>query len=163
MPGHPVISNCGAPTEKVSKFLDHHLQPVIKEGKLYIKDTTNFLDKLKALDDIPEGTILVTADVVQLYPSIPHTERLEVLCNKFLHKKVPSEDIIKMADFLLKNNFLKFNLKFFQQISGTDIGNKFAPTSTHPPLPPPPPHPNMLVFLWTTLKQNLFGRTVEKT
>ena len=99
VPGHLVLSNCGAPTEKVSKFLDHHLQPVIKEGKSYIKDTTNFLDKLKALDDIPEGTILVTADVVELYPSIPHTECLEVLCNKFLHKKVPSEDIIKMADF----------------------------------------------------------------
>ena len=49
MLGHHVISNCGTSTEKVSEFLDHHLQPVMKEGKLYIKDTANFLDKLRDL------------------------------------------------------------------------------------------------------------------
>ena len=79
MPGCPVISNCGNPTKKVSEFLDHHLQPVMKEGKSYIKDTADFLDKLKDLGEIRDGAILVTADVVGLYPSIPHTEGLEVL------------------------------------------------------------------------------------
>ena len=78
MPGRPVISNCGNPTEKVSEFLDHHLQPVMKEGKSYIKDTADFLDKLKDLDGIPDGAILVTTDVVGLYASIPHTEGQEV-------------------------------------------------------------------------------------
>ena len=149
----------------------------MKEGKSYIKDTADFLDKLKDLGEIPEGAILVTADVVGLYPSIPHTEGLEVLrkqYDKFLHKKVPTEDIVKMADFVLKNDFFEFNFKFFQQISGTAIGTKFAP---------PPPSAHMFVLLWTTLKQNfsrhnlynrgcgndsltmyfLFGRTVRKT
>ena len=32
VPGRPVISNCGTPTENVSEFLDHHLQLVIKGG-----------------------------------------------------------------------------------------------------------------------------------
>ena len=27
VPGHPVISNCGTPTEKVSEFPDYHLNP----------------------------------------------------------------------------------------------------------------------------------------
>ena len=31
--GLTVMSNCGTPTEKVSEFLDHHLQPVMKSGK----------------------------------------------------------------------------------------------------------------------------------
>ena len=91
-----VISNCGTPTEKVLEYLDHHLQPVMKEGKLYIKDTADFRDKIKDLGEIPEGAILVTADVVGLYPSIPHTESLEVLrkqYDKLLQKKVPTEDI----------------------------------------------------------------------
>ena len=30
VPRQPVISNCGTPTEKVSEFLDHHLQPIMK-------------------------------------------------------------------------------------------------------------------------------------
>ena len=64
--------------------------------------------------------------------------------DKFLHKKAPTEDIIKMSDFVLKNNFFEFNSKCFQQISGTAIGTKFAP----------PPPPIRLFFLWATLKQN---------
>ena len=99
----------------------------MKEEKSYIKDTADFLDKIKDLAEIPEGAILVTADVVGLYPSIPHTEGLEVLhkqYDKFLQKKLPTEDI-KMADFLLKNNFFEFNSKFSQQISGTATGTKY--------------------------------------
>ena len=42
VPGRPVISNCGTPTEKVSEFLDHHLQPVMKSGKSYVKYTGDF-------------------------------------------------------------------------------------------------------------------------
>ena len=29
VPGHPVISNCGMPKEKILGFLDHHLQPLM--------------------------------------------------------------------------------------------------------------------------------------
>ena len=32
-----------------------------------------------------------------------------------------------MADFVLKNNLFEFDCKFYQQISGTDIGTKLAP------------------------------------
>ena len=42
VPGRPVISNCGSPTEKVSKFLDHHLQPIMKQREYYIRDTADF-------------------------------------------------------------------------------------------------------------------------
>ena len=49
-PGRSVISNCGAPT--VSEYLDHHLQPVMKEGKSYIKDTADLLNTLKDLGEI---------------------------------------------------------------------------------------------------------------
>ena len=76
VPGRPVISNCGTPTEKVSEFLDYHLKPVMQEGKSYIKDTGDFLQKIRNINNIPENAILVTADVVGLYPSIPHQEGL---------------------------------------------------------------------------------------
>ena len=67
VPGRPIISNCGTPTEKVSEFLDHHLQPVMNSGKSYVKDTGDFLEKIKSLGRIPEDAFLVTADVVGLY------------------------------------------------------------------------------------------------
>ena len=45
VPGRPMISNCGTPTEKVSEFLDHHLKPVMQSGKSYIKDSGIFWKK----------------------------------------------------------------------------------------------------------------------
>ena len=35
--------------------------------------------------------------------------------------------MIKVAEFVLKNNLFEFNSKFYKQISGTTIGTNFAP------------------------------------
>ena len=72
VPGRPVISNCGTPTEKASEFLDYHLKPIIQIGKSYIKDSGCFINKIKNLRNILEDAVLVTADLVGLYPIIPH-------------------------------------------------------------------------------------------
>ena len=47
--GRPVISNCGFYTENISAFLDFPLQPLAREVKSYIKDTNDFLKKLRSL------------------------------------------------------------------------------------------------------------------
>ena len=67
-----MISNCVTHTEKVSEFLDHHLIPVMQEGESHIKVIGDFLNKIKNINAIPENAILVTTDVVGLYPSISH-------------------------------------------------------------------------------------------
>ena len=72
VPGRPVISNHGTPTEKASKFLDSHLQEVMQNGWSYMKNSGDFIMKIKHLKNIPDNAILMTADVVGLYPSIPH-------------------------------------------------------------------------------------------
>ena len=79
VPGRPVISNCGVPTEKVSEFSDYQLKPVMQNGKLYIRDSGHFLEKIKNISTLPENAILVTADVGGLYPSIPHQAGLKKL------------------------------------------------------------------------------------
>ena len=130
VPWRPVISNCGTPIEKVSKFLDHHLKPVMQEGESSIKDTGDFRNKIKNINAIPENAILVTADVVDLYPSIPHQAGLEALreaLDKRKTHKVPTGKLFKMAEFVLKNNYFQFSDKVYQQISGTAIDTKFAP------------------------------------
>ena len=131
VPGRPAISNCGTPTEKASKFLDYQLKSIMQKGKSYIKDSGDFINKIKTIENIPEGAILVTADVVGLYPSIPHEAGLnalrEALDNRE-NKTINTEDLIKMASFVLKNNLFEFNGKVKQQVSGTAIGTKFAPT-----------------------------------
>ena len=40
VPGRPVISNCGTPTEGLSELVDHYLQPIVKSLPNVIRDTT---------------------------------------------------------------------------------------------------------------------------
>ena len=64
-----------------------------------------------------------------LYPSIPHDEGLKVShknYNKFIDKNVPTEDITKMTEFVLKNSLFELNSKFYKQISGIAIDTKFS-------------------------------------
>ena len=42
------------------------LKPIMQKNWSYIKDSSDFIRKIKNLTDIPEGAILVTADVVSL-------------------------------------------------------------------------------------------------
>ena len=44
----------------------------MKKGWSYIKDSGDFIKKIHNLDLTPENTILVTPDVVDLYPGISH-------------------------------------------------------------------------------------------
>ena len=68
-------------SEKKKKIIQHDqsCQPIIKAGKSYIKDKGDFLEKFTNLGNIPFNAILVTANVVGLYPSIPHDAGLQAL------------------------------------------------------------------------------------
>ena len=51
----------------------------MQNGQSYIKDSGDFSKKIKNLGSLPENVILITADVVGLYPSIPHEAGLQQL------------------------------------------------------------------------------------
>ena len=95
VPGRPVISNCRTPTEKASEFLYHHLKPVMQSSWSCINDSGDFLRKIKQIGNLPENSILVTADVVGLYPSIPHELGLKALEEGL--EKISTDDLIKLA------------------------------------------------------------------
>ena len=44
-----MIFNCGTPTEKASKFLDHYFKPAMQKGKSYIKDSVDFINQKKRI------------------------------------------------------------------------------------------------------------------
>ena len=77
-----------------------------------------------------ELSISVTAGMVGPYPSISHKAGLEALTrrlNKREMSEIPIEDIVQMAEFVLKNNFFEFNGEVKKQKSGKAIVMKFAP------------------------------------
>ena len=50
----------------------------MQNGWSYIKDSGNFLKKIRNVRNIPENAILVAADVVGLYRNIPHNAGLQI-------------------------------------------------------------------------------------
>ena len=73
---------------------------------------------------------MVTTDVAGLYPSIPHQTSLKALraaLDKTKTHKVPTGKLVKMAEFVLTNNYFQFSDEVYQQIPGTATGTKFAP------------------------------------
>ena len=118
VPGRPVISNCGTPAERILKFVDFHLQPIIKTFPHVIKDTTDFLCKLEELGDVPENAIVCIMDVVGLYLHIPHYEALKCLkevIEEYIRKSeiggnfnIGVDDLVDLAKFILENNCFEF-------------------------------------------------------
>ena len=113
-PGRLVISKCGTPTKKASEILDYRLKLIMQREKSYIKGSGDFINKMKNLPNLLEGAILVTADVVGLYPSILYEAGLhvvrEALDNKG-NKHIPTDNLLKMAEFVSENNYFEFNGK----------------------------------------------------
>ena len=130
VPGRPVISNCGYLTENISSFLDYHLQPLAKKVKSYLKDTNDFLRKLRDLPALPKDTLLCTIDVVGLYPNIPHSDGLDAIrkaLDQRIDKNISTESLLDLAECVIKNNIFEHNNRFFKQKQGTAIGTKMAP------------------------------------
>ena len=103
----------------------------MQRGWSYIKDSGDYTTKTQNLGSVTENDILVTEDVVGLHSSIPHEAGLKAL-RELLDKREqhtsPTSELIRMADFILKNNYFEFNEQIKQQISGSAIGTKFGPT-----------------------------------
>ena len=105
----------------------------MQEGWLYIKDSGDFVRKLKNIDHSPEDAIMVTADVVDVYPSIPYDAGLEALRKALDNrktKKISTDDLTRMAELVLENNYFGFNGKVQTQISWTTTDTKFVPSYT---------------------------------
>ena len=65
----------------------------------YIKDSNNFMHKIRYLKDIPKDAFPVIAD-----PSIPRKPRLQAL-KEVLEYRKNKQISIKMPAYFLKNNY----------------------------------------------------------
>ena len=98
-PGRPVTSSVNCHTSRISEFLDYYLQPEVKKLKSYVRDTTDFIKKIEAIDHVSDDSRLVSLDVRSLYTNIPHKERIEAAKQK-LTKSKPGISIKVVLTFL---------------------------------------------------------------
>ena len=134
IPLRPIVSACHSPTDQLSNYVTHFIQPLVETLPSYIRDSKRFLQLLESLPPLPENSIHVTADVTSLYMNIPHEEGIEsVLHYMKLHANTlppdaPSPHTIGiLLETILKITNLSFMDKHFLQLVGTAMGTKAAP------------------------------------
>ena len=95
IPGRPIVSSCGSPTENISTFVDYFLQPLTRALPSHIWDTTDFLQKLRELPVLLPESLLVALDVSSLYTNMPHDEGVnarEEFLNTRTDQSPPTKD-----------------------------------------------------------------------
>ena len=93
--------------------------------KSYIKDTTDFINKLESIDPLAKGAFLVMKDIASLYINISHNEGIDAVA-KFLEVNDSTKVILKFLSLIPKQNNFTFNDVNILQIKGCAMGSKFS-------------------------------------
>ena len=100
-----------------SNLIHISLKPFVKEVKSYVRDSTDFLNKCQRV--VSSVTKIVTFDVPKLYVNISHDLGLEpknyfpTTYRENLHPGFKKEFVIESLEFILKNNIITFDSRFF--------------------------------------------------
>jgi hypothetical protein len=127
--GRPIVSDSGSETYNICDFIDFFLKPLATRHESYVKDTYDFISKIKGIT-IPSNALIVTADVTALYPNMVISRSLEVvktLFETYPDPRRPDSEILELLDIALNVNDFQFADRFFLQLCGTAMGKTFAP------------------------------------
>ena len=132
-PGRPIISANSSPTERISAFVDTFLRPIVGKGASYIKDTTDFLNKMDKINTMTPDSLLVSLDVSSLYTNIPNREGVQathqaLLTDRGLVNNPSNLSLAALLWLVLTLNNFKFDGKNYLQIGGTAMGTRLAPS-----------------------------------
>jgi hypothetical protein len=127
----PIINYKEHITSSFCYLIDFVLRPLVKNTESFILDSQNLIQKLENIE-IPDGCILATGDFDSLYSNIVHEDCFFMICD-FLKDKLDTKymNIRAFNSFLkivLKNNFFKYNNRFYLQIKGIAMGTVCGPS-----------------------------------
>ena len=127
-PGRPIVSDCNSESEKVASFIDSFIKPRANKHPSYIKDTYDFLEKVRDMPLSP-NSLLITLDVESMYTNINHDEGIQAIRNAFsdLENDPKFNAIVELLELSLRFNDFEFDNKIFLQMQGTAMGRKYAP------------------------------------
>ena len=127
----PICSGSDGVTVKLSEFVDSFLGYAARKTSSYVKDTTDFVNKIRnvKLPSDSNQVFVATMDVSSLYTNIDHSEGIAA-CKRYLdqrsNKRFPTSKLCSLVQFILKSNTMQFLGKFYHQIKGTAMGTPMA-------------------------------------
>ena len=119
--------------ESVTKNTDKHISKIIKpyaeDNKYRIKNSEEFVERIKNMPPLEEDDQIVSYDVVALYPSIPQEEALDLVHMKLStdqslgdKTEMTAKEVIELLKICVCNTYFVFNGVLYGQVSGLAIG-----------------------------------------
>lgn len=138
--GRPIVASTQWITTPAAKWVDEKLQPIVRKQWTYIENSTAVINDLESLVlDNTQPIYLVTADVESLYTNIPTDRGLaavkQALDSYGDYSAQMKSAILALCEFVLRNNYMQFEGRYYRQLQGTAMGSNLAP-----------PYANIYVF-----------------
>jgi hypothetical protein len=119
-----------SPLEKISKKLCQILTKIPPTTNFNIKNSYDCADFIKG-KEIPPGYILISLDVIQLFPSVPLKLILKSIENRWQSIKdltnITITFFLDLITLCYRNNYCEFRGEFYRQIKGLPMGSSLPP------------------------------------
>ncbi|KAK4887009.1 hypothetical protein RN001_003280 [Aquatica leii] len=131
IPIRPVVSFPNSPVSKLAPWLNSIIRTHTNFNNKYA--ITNSCDLVQKIINIPfpSSSILVSFDVVNLFPSIPPDECTNLIRNLLFSNNslytYQILDLCSLLDLVFKQNYFKFDNNYYSQVSGLAMGSNISP------------------------------------
>jgi hypothetical protein len=129
VPIRPLVNFKCAPTYNVSKLLSARLNKDLElEYKYNVKNSYDFVDKVKHIN-VKGNSRLVSFDISNLYTNVPVIETVDLIKCRLIDNGVDQvyvNQLVKLLKIVLKQNYFRFNNRFYAQTDGLAMGSPLS-------------------------------------
>ena len=126
----PIVCCAGTVLNCLSRWLDYWFQKLKPSITIYIKDSAQLLQKLKAIKQLPQNCWLFTAGTKSMCTNIDTNHALETISKWLdsipLPEGFPLAAVKAAMELVMCNNIFEWGDSYFLQLLGTAMGTSAA-------------------------------------
>ena len=128
-PLRPIVDYTGSLSYNTSKALSELLSPIVGRTEHHLKNSKQLANRLKT-ETVGDNEVLVSHDVVALFPSIPMPQAMEIIHRRLVEytslkerTNLTPDDVIELLNFTLTTTYFTFRGKLYEQVFGAAMGS----------------------------------------
>lgn len=130
-PLRPICSSIGSPSSELCKYISNILKMLNENSTYNVKNSKDFKEKISS-HIIEEDEIMVSFDVVSLFPSIPVDLAIQIIEEKWNKLQeftnIDKELFFKILRFCIQDSrYFIYKEKIYQQKKGLPMGSSASP------------------------------------
>ncbi|GAB0087380.1 serine protease snake-like [Sergentomyia squamirostris] len=130
MPLRQIVSCIKSPTYKLSKFINEILTPIANKEGYSVKNSYEFVERIRNTE-VPPGYIMISLDIVALFPNIPRALALEIVIEQWSqienHTSIGKDLFLSMLKHCLDHSRFVYKDQCYIELDGMPMGGPLSP------------------------------------